>query len=230
MKNQCSDCSRYLSELFGTAILILVGVGSAVISGKLIGAVGIAFAFGLTLMLLAYSLGPVSGCHINPAVTLGMLFTGKIGLKDSIFYIISQLVGGVAGGYLVYLIATGKADFSLTQGFASNGFMDHSPEKYSILSCGLVEMLITAILIFVVLSTTTAGFAKGFGGLAVGGTLTAIHFVSIPVSNTSANIARSLGSAFFEGGWAIEQLWLFAIAHVLAAILAVIMYKIIYCE
>jgi aquaporin Z len=222
--------SRYISEFIGTAILVFMGVGSAVIAGKLIGNMGIAFSFGLTLMFLIYALGPVSGCHVNPAVSLGMFFSGKQELKDTIAYIIFQLLGGILGAYMVYWIATGKGDFNLAQGFAVTGFMEHSPERYSLFSGSLVEIFTTAILVFVVLATTSGRFALGHAGLAIGATLAAIHFVSLPVTNTSANIARSLGTAFLVGGWAISQLWMFAVAHIIAAVIAVAFYKIIYCE
>lgn len=229
MTSKCGAFSRYLSEFVGTAILVFVSICSAVIAGKAIGIMGIAFTFGLTLMFLAYAIGPVSGCHVNPAVSLGMLFAGKMNFKDTVAYIICQFLGGILGGYMVYWIAMGKGDFSLAHGFAANGFADHSPEQYSLYAGCLVEVFMTAILVFVVLTTTSARFAAGFGGLAVGGTLTAIHLASIPVTNTSVNLARSLGTAIFAGQWAIDQLVWFAGAHIIAALVAVVLHKLIYC-
>ncbi len=229
MKSHCGSFSRYLSEFLGTAILVFVSICSAVIAGKSIGNMGIAFTFGLTLMFLIYTLGPISGCHVNPAVSLGMFFSGKQSFRDTFAYIIFQLLGGILGGYMVYWIAMGKGDFSLAQGFAANGFMDQSPGQYSLYAGCLVEIFMTAILVFVVLATTSSRFAQGFAGLAVGSTLTAIHLASIPVTNTSVNLARSLGTALFAGHTALEQLIWFAGCHGVAVLVAVILHKLIYC-
>lgn len=228
--SSCATSSRYFVEFIGTTILVLMGIGSAVLAGKTIGILGIGLAFGLTLMALVYAIGPISGCHVNPAVSLAMFFNGELSLKDTLFYIIAQLMGGIVGAYLVYLLATGKADFSIANGFAANGFAEHSPEKYSLYSVGLVEVLMTTILLLVVLASGYGSFTPGFAGIAIGGTLVAIHLVSLNVSNTSVNFARSLGSAVIAGDWAIHQLWLFASAHVIAAVLAVILFKMMFCR
>ncbi len=221
----CNSISRYFSEFFGTAILVMMGVGSAVMAGPAIGALGIGLSFGLTLMFLVYMIGPKSGCHINPAVTLMMFFTGHTKFMDAIFYIIAQLAGGIAGGYVVYMIATGKADFSLTAGFASNGFAEHSPAGYSMHAVMLVEFVMTSMLLLAVASTLNKDFPAGFAGLVIGLVLVAIHLVSVPVSNTSVNVARSLASAYFEGGWALQQLWVFAAAQAAAAIFVAAIHK-----
>lgn len=227
MTSHCGSCSRYLSEFFGTAILVFVSICSAVIAGKSIGHMGIAFTFGLTLMFLVYALGPVSGCHVNPAVSIGMFFSGKQSLKDTLAYIVFQLLGGILGGYMVHWIVMGKGiDLSL----AATGFMDHSPEHYSLYAGCLMEVFMTGILVFVVLATTSGRFASGFAGLAIGGALTAIHLASLPVTNTSVNLARSLGTAIFAGHWAMEQLMWFAAAHIIAALVAVVLYRILYCN
>ena len=221
----CNTMSRYFAEFLGTGILVMMGVGSAVLAGSSIGALGIGLAFGLTLMLLIYMIGGKSGCHINPAVTLMMFFTGHIKLVDALFYIIVQLAGGIAGAYVVYMVATGKAEFSLAAGFASNGFAEHSPAGYSMHAVMLVEFLMTSMLLMAVSATTNQNFPAGLSGLVVGLVLVAIHLVSVPVSNTSVNVARSLGSAFIEGGWAMQQLWVFAAAQAAAAIFVAALHK-----
>lgn len=228
--SSCSMLSKYFAEFMGTAILVLMGVGSAVIAGKTIGILGIGLSFGLTLMVLVYALGPVSGCHINPAVTLAMLFSGKTSFKDAFFYIISQLLGGLFGAYLVYLVAMGKADFNLASGFAANGFAEYSPEKYSMHAVAIVEMLMTTVLVLVVFAVGHSDFPKAAAGLAVGGTLIATHMVSVPVSNTSVNFARSLGSAYFSGDWAMHQLWVFGAAQFVAAVVAPVLHRLMFCH
>ncbi|AIK96964.1 hypothetical protein ID47_09845 [Candidatus Paracaedibacter acanthamoebae] len=214
-----------MSEFLGTGILVLMGVGSAVIADGSIGALGIGLAFGLTLMFLVYAIGPKSGCHINPAVTLTMLFTGHIKLVDAFLYMVMQLLGGIAGAYIVYLIATGKADFNMVVGFASNGFANHSPGGYSMEAVMLTEFLMTSILLMAIVSTVRPGFPLGSSGLVIGLVLAAIHLVSVPISNTSVNFARSLGTAVIEKGWAMEQLWVFAVAQAAAAIFVGAMYR-----
>jgi aquaporin Z len=223
--HSCGSLTRYFSEFFGTAILVIMGVGSAVMAGPSIGALGIGLTFGLTLMFLIYMIGSKSGCHINPAVTLMMFLTGHTKFIDAVFYIIAQLAGGIAGGYVVYLIATGKADFSLTAGFASNGFAEHSPAGYSMHAVMLAEFAMTSMLLMAVSSTLNKDFPIGFSGLVVGLVLVAIHLVSVPVSNTSVNVARSLGSAFIEGGWAMQQLWVFAASQAAAALFVAALHK-----
>lgn len=229
MQHMCGSCTRYTAEMFGTMVLVLMGVGSAVLAGSAIGTLGISLAFGLTLLVLAYAIGPVSGCHVNPAVSIGMLFLGKLDFKDTIFYIIAQLIGAIIGAYLVYYIASGKMDHTVITSLATNGYDDHSPNKYSMLAVGVTETVMTALLLIVVFATTTEKFAAGFGGIAVGVTLVVIHLFSIPVSNASVNFARSLGPAVVEQGIALQQLWLFAAVQLVAVVIAVVLYKIIYC-
>lgn len=230
MQHTCGSCTRYIAELFGTMVLVLMGVGSAVLAGSAIGHLGISLTFGLALLVLAYAIGPVSGCHVNPAVSIGMLFLGKLNFRDTIFYIVAQLIGAVIGAYLVYYIASGKLDQTVITSLASNGYDDHSPSKYGMLAVGVTEAIMTALLLIVVFSTTSHRFAAGFGGIAVGITLVIIHLVSIPVSNTSVNFARSFGPAIVEQGIALHQLWLFAASQLIAVVIAVVLYKLIYCE
>lgn len=211
---------KYIAEIFGTLCLVLFGCGSAVLAGSHIGIVGISLTFGLTLLSLAYLLGPISGCHLNPAVTLALAFSKKINNKEVLPYIIAQIVGGIIGAYILLHIAEGKAGFSITHGFACNGFDHHSPEGYSMISCLITEVLMTLVLLMAVLATTKKNFPSGFTGIVVGLTLTSIHLVSIPVTNTSVNLARSIGVAVMHGGWALEQLWLFALAQLIAVALA----------
>ena len=200
------------------------------LAGGDIGFVGVAFAFGSALLVLAYCLGPISGCHLNPAVTLCLALTRKFPSANVVGYIASQCLGAILGGFIIYMIATGKAGFDVHQGFALNGFGEYSPRGYSMMACLITEVVMTALLLFVVLSTTHASFPAQFTGIAVGFALTAIHLVSIPVTNTSVNFARSLGVALFHGGWALEQLWLFAVAQVIAVFLAMGMHCISCCK
>lgn len=222
--------TRYLAEFIGTCLLVLMGCGCAVFAGLDVGFVGVSLSFGIALLFLAYCFGPISGCHLNPAVTLCLAFSKKISFSDIPGYIIAQCLGAILGGFVIYLIASGKAGFDIQHGFALNGFAEHSPKGYSMVSCLLTETVMTAVLLFVILSTTHKSFPSHFTGITVGLTLTAIHLVSIPVTNTSVNIARSLGTAFFHGGWALEQLWLFAVAHILAIVLAIIVHSCTYCK
>jgi aquaporin Z len=213
--------NKYLAESLGTCVLVLIGCGSAVLAGGHIGFVGVALSFGLTLLFLAYWLGPISGCHLNPAVTLSLAFSKKITMCEIMPYIIAQITGGILGGFILWQIAQGNAGFSLAAGFACNGFGEHSPGDYSMISCLITEVIMTTILLLVVLSTTRKNFPVDAIGLCVGATLVVIHLVSIPVTNTSVNLARSIGVAAIHGGWALEQLWLFAAAQFIAVILAV---------
>lgn len=209
---------RYFIEFCGSAVLITMGLGSAVIAGDTIGALGIGLAFGLTVMFLIYTIGSQSECHINPGVTLVMFLSGKVSFADALFYIIMQLLGGMVGGYIVYLVAVGKAGFDLSLGFEANGFGVHSPDGYSMYSVMLAEFLMTSVLLMAVFSTLQPGFPAGFSGLFIGLVLMTVHLVSLPISNTSVNFARSVGAAFVERGWALEQLWLFAVTQVGAAV------------
>jgi aquaporin Z len=230
MQSNCPKCiHKFLAEFIGTMFLIIVGCGSAIFAGTQIGWLGVALAFGLTLTVLIYSLGPISGGHFNPAVTLGLTLANKFSVKNSIPYIIFQCLGAILGGFILYHIAIGKAGFDINQGFALNGFGEHSPQEYSMISCLITEVIVTGLLVFVVLCSTKEWFITKFTGLVVGFSLAALHLVSIPITNASINFARSLGVAVIHGGWAIEQLWLFGIAHVIAVILAVVLHKITTC-
>jgi len=224
-----SSFSKYFAEMIGTLMLVLVGGGTFVLAGNEVGALGIALAFGLTLMVLTYALGPVSGCHVNPAVTIGLALRKRFESKLIIPYVFFQLVGGVIGGYILYIIALGHADFN-AEIFAANGFGEHSPHHYSLIACAITEALFTALLVFVTLSTISAGFAKGFGGLAIGITFVIIYMFALPVTNGGANFARSLGVAAFAEKWAIQQLGLFALTSILGAILGAFIHSLIYAD
>lgn len=219
--------NKYIAEILGTCLLVLMGCGSAVLAGSQIGLLGIALTFGFSLLFLAYWLGPISGCHLNPAVTLTLAFSKKTPMGEVVPYIISQIIGGILGGFILLQIAQGNAEFSLTSGFACNGFAEHSPGKYSMVSCLITEATMTFVLLMVVLATTKKEFSASATGLCVGITLAAIHLVSIPVTNTSVNLARSIGVAALHGGWALEQLWLFAVAHLIAVVLAIVVSKLL---
>lgn len=222
-----SSFSKYFAEMIGTLLLVLVGAGSAVLAGNEIGVLGVALAFGLTLMSLTYALGPVSGCHVNPAVTIGLALRKRFDTKLIIPYVFFQLVGGIIGGYILYIIASGHTGF-ISDAFAANGFGDHSPNHYSLVACGIAEATLTALLVFVTLSTISSGFAKGFGGIAIGVTFVIIYLLSIPVTNGSANFARSLGVAAFADKWAIQQLGLFAFTSIAGAMLGAFLHYLIY--
>ncbi len=224
-----STFSKYFAEMIGTLMLVLIGCGSAVLAGQEIGVLGVAFAFGLTLMALTYALGPVSGCHINPAITIGLALRKRFDAKMVIPYVFFQLVGGIIGGYILYIIAAGHTGF-LAEGFAANGYGEHSPNQYSLLACAITEATITALLVFVVLSTISSGFAKGFGGIAIGITFVIIYLFAIPVTNGSANFARSLASAAFADTWALQQLSLFALTNILGAVLGASLHYLIYAD
>ncbi len=218
---------KYLAEGLGTCLLVLFGCGSAVLAGPHIGLVGVALAFGFTLLLLTYWLGPISGCHINPAVTLTLAFTKKFPMRDVAPYIAAQLVGGIIGGYLLLHIAQGHAHFSLDAGFACNGFGEHSPGGYSEFSGLITEAITTTVLLLAVLATTRKKFPTDINGIFLGITFASIYLVSMPVTNASSNIARSLGVAVIHGGWAMHQLWLFAVAQLIAVVLAIVLFKVL---
>lgn len=221
-----NSTKRYFTEFFGTYILVLLGCGSAILAGPDIGTIGVAFAFGLTLTFLIYSLGPVSGCHLNPAVSIAMVISGKLQFSQLPGYILGQLAGAAAAGFTLLTIAKGYAGFSLEAGFALNGYGDHSPDNYTLIPSIIVEAISVAILIYVLLATTKKNFASGFAGLVAGVTLTVLHLFAIPVTNASLNIARSFGVAVVHKGWALEQLWVFAVAHILAIVIALVFYRI----
>lgn len=222
--------SRYFAELMGTLLLVLCIGGSVVLAGPEVGALGIALTAGLTLMALVYALGSVSGAHLNPAVTIGFVATGKLDQSEAVPYIVMQLLGGILGAGALYFIATGKAGFNINEGFALNGFGAYSPDGFNMISCGVTEALFTGLLVFVALATTNKGFDKAAAGWALGGTLLVIHLVTLPVTGTSVNFARSLGTAVFAGGEALKQLWLFAAAQFIGAFAGMTCYRQVFGE
>jgi aquaporin Z len=214
---------RAAAEFFGTFWLVFGGCGSAVIAAAFpqlgIGFVGVALAFGLTLLTMAFAIGHISGCHLNPAVSIGLYVGKRFAARDLLPYIIAQVAGGIAASGVLYLIASGKAGFSLAGGFASNGYGAHSPGGYSLPACFIAEVVLTAFFLLVILGSTDERAPKGFAPIAIGLCLTLIHLISIPITNTSVNPARSTGPALFVGGWATSQLWLFWVAPILGAII-----------
>jgi len=210
--------NRLMAEFFGTLWLVLGGCGCAVLAVG-IGQVGVSLAFGLTVLTMAYAIGPVSGCHLNPAVTLGLATAGRFTWDELVPYWLAQLLGAVAGAALLYLIASGRPDF-IPGTFACNGYELHSPNHYGLLAALVTEVVMTFFFLFVILGATSRKAPQGFGPLAIGLCLTLIHLISIPVTNTSVNPARSTGPALFVGGWALKQLWLFWVAPLLGAFLA----------
>src|SRR5450755_982515 len=220
---------EYLAELVGTFVLVFGGVGSAVLAGGKIGFVGVSFAFGLSLLAMVYTIGPISGCHINPAVTIGLLLHRKIAVRKASGYIAAQIAGSIIASFLILLIARGAPsgyDASVA-GLGANGFGEHSPGGYSMLSAFITEVVLTMFLVLTVLGSTDNKAPVGFAGVAIGLVLTLIHLVGIPITNTSVNPARSIGPALFVGGWAINQLWLFIVAPVVGAIVAAGVFSII---
>lgn len=219
---------KLVAEFIGTLWLVLGGCGSAVLAAAYpelgIGFAGVALAFGLTVVTMAYAIGHISGCHINPAVTIGLWAGGRMKGKELLPYIIAQVLGGIAGAAILYVIASGKPGFELGS-FAANGYGQHSPGGYSMLSGLVSEVVMTFIFLIVILGATHPKAPKAFAGLAIGLSLTLIHLISIPVTNTSVNPARSISQALFVGDWALGQLWLFIVAPVIGAILAGLVYK-----
>ena len=217
---------KYSAELIGTLVLVLMGCGSAVIAGKFIGFAGISAAFGLSVLVMVYTIGNISGCHINPAITIAMLVAQKIKGKDAIFYIIAQCIGAIMGAGILWAIASGLPDFSLAKtGLGQNGFGMHSPAGYSLAACFIAEVVLTAIFLLVIFGSTHKNAPKGFAGVSIGLSLMLIHLVGIPITGTSVNPARSLGPAVFVGGDALSQLWLFIVAPIIGAIIAAIIWR-----
>jgi len=214
---------RASAEFFGTFWLVFGGCGSAVLAAAFpqlgIGFVGVALAFGLTVLTMAYAIGHISGCHLNPAVSVGLVVGKRFPAGELLPYIIAQVAGAIVASGVLYLIASGRPDFSLAGGFASNGYAAHSPGGYSLVACFIAEVVLTAFFLLVILGATDQRAPKGFAPIAIGLCLTLIHLISIPVTNTSVNPARSTGPALFVGGWAISQLWLFWVAPILGAII-----------
>jgi aquaporin Z len=219
------------AEFFGTFWLVLGGCGSAVLAAGFpelgIGFVGVSLAFGLTVLTMAYAVGHVSGAHFNPAVTVGLAAAGRIGWNTVPGYIVAQVLGGVAAALVLYLIVSGKADFAGVGGFASNGFGEHSPGKFSMISALITEVVLTAMFLVVILGVTHKNAPAGFAPLAIGLALTLIHLISIPVTNTSVNPARSTAVALFAEPWALQQLWLFWVAPVVGGIIGALVHKAI---
>src|SRR4051812_18410681 len=210
----------FAAEAIGTAVLMLIGPGSAIIASDKIGVYGVAFAFGLALLGMAYTIGHVSGCHINPAVTLGFVLGRKITVVQAAYYWVAQFIGATVGGFVIYIICE-RGDLDTTGVFAANGWGTKIGSPYGVGSAVAVEVVFTALLIFVVLSTTTVGYPTGFGGMAAGLTLTMIHLATIPVDNTSVNPARSFGTAIFAGTDALSQLWVFLVFPMVGAVVGV---------
>jgi aquaporin Z len=222
---------KYIAESFGTFWLVLGGCGSAVLAASFpnlgIGLLGVSLAFGLTVLTMAFAIGHISGCHLNPAVSIGLWAGGRFPAKQLLPYIIAQVVGAIIAGGVLFIIASGKAGFDLAGGFASNGFGDHSPGGYSLTAALVIEIVMTMMFLLVILGATDKRAPKGFAPIAIGLCLTLIHLISIPVTNTSVNPARSTGVALFVGDWATAQLWLFWLAPIVGAVLGAAFYRLI---
>ncbi|UDY81863.1 aquaporin Z [Vibrio diabolicus] len=222
--------NKYLAEAFGTFWLVLGGCGSAVLAAGFpdvgIGLLGVALAFGLTVLTMAFAIGHISGCHLNPAVTVGLWAGGRFETKDVAPYIIAQVIGGLIAGGILYVIATGQAGFDVVgSGFAANGYGEHSPGQYSMLAALVSEVIMTMMFLIVIMGATDKRAPQGFAPIAIGLCLTLIHLISIPVTNTSVNPARSTAVAIYVGDWAVSQLWLFWVAPILGGVLGAVIYK-----
>lgn len=229
-----SLAKRSVAELLGTFWLVFGGCGSAVLAAAFpdlgIGFAGVALAFGLTVLTMAFAIGHVSGCHLNPAVTFGLVAGKRFPASELIPYVIAQVVGAIAAAAVLYVIATGKASFDVSAGFAANGYGEHSPGGYGLGSCFVAELVLTFFFLLVILGSTDKRAPQGLAPVAIGLCLTLIHLVGIPVTNTSVNPARSTGPALFVGGWAIAQLWLFWVAPILGAIVAGLFHRAVFSE
>jgi len=223
---------RSLAESFGTFWLVFGGCGSAVFAAAYptlgIGFAGVALAFGLTVLTMAFAIGHISGCHLNPAVTAGLVAGRRFPAGEAIPYIVAQVVGAIAAAGVLFVIASGKAGFSLAGGFASNGYADHSPGGYSLVACLVAEVVLTAFFLIVIMGSTDTRAPKGLAPIAIGLCLTLIHLISIPITNTSVNPARSTGQALFVQGWAIGQLWLFWVAPLLGGVIGGLIYRVLF--
>lgn len=222
--------NKYLAEAFGTFWLVLGGCGSAVLAAGFpevgIGLLGVALAFGLTVLTMAFAIGHISGCHLNPAVTIGLWAGGRFENKEVLPYIIAQVIGGIIAGGALYVIASGQIGFDIVaSGFAANGYGEHSPGQYSMLAALVTEIVMTMMFLIVIMGATDKRAPEGFGPIAIGLCLTLIHLISIPVTNTSVNPARSTAVAIYLGDWAISQLWLFWIAPIIGGVVGAIIYK-----
>ncbi|ELX7502636.1 aquaporin Z [Vibrio fluvialis] len=227
--------NKYIAEMFGTFWLVLGGCGSAVLAAGFpdvgIGLLGVALAFGLTVLTMAFAIGHISGCHLNPAVTVGLWVGGRFSAKDVIPYIVFQVIGGVIAAAILYVIASGQASFDVAaSGFAANGFGDHSPGGYSLTAALVSEVVMTAMFLLVIMGATDNRAPQGFAPIAIGLCLTLIHLISVPVTNTSVNPARSTAVALFVGDWAISQLWLFWLAPIVGGALGALIYRSLLAE
>ena len=223
---------KYFAEFFGTFWLVFGGCGSAVLAAAYpelgIGFTGVSLAFGLTVLTMAYAVGHISGGHFNPAVSVGLFIGGRFNGKDLLPYIVSQVIGAIAAAGVLYLIASGKTGFdAVASGFASNGFSEHSPNGYDMMAALLIEFVLTAFFLIIIMGSTDKLAPAGFAPIAIGLGLTLIHLISIPVTNTSVNPARSTGVALFQGGWAVEQLWLFWLAPIVGAAVGAAIYRFV---
>jgi len=228
--------NKLIAEFFGTFWLVFGGCGSAVLAAKFISIegttpinlgislVGVSLAFGLTVLTMAFAIGHISGCHLNPAVSVGLCVGGRFSKAELVPYIVAQLVGAIAGAAVLWLIASGQAGFTTAGGFAANGYDAHSPGKYSLMACFVAEVVLTFFFLMIILGATDKRAPQGFAPIAIGFGLTLIHLIGIPVTNLSVNPARSMGPALFVGGWALQQLWLFWLAPILGAVLAGMIY------
>jgi|SRR5450432_3635100 aquaporin Z len=234
-----SITKRAGAEFIGTFWLVFGGCGSAVLAAAFpsgspahlgIGFLGVAFAFGLTVLTMAYAIGHISGCHLNPAVSVGLVVGKRFPVKELPAYVIAQVLGGIAGAAVLFVIASGRAGFEVSGGFASNGYGEHSPGGYSMMACLLAEVVLTFMFLMIILGATDRRAPQGFAPIPIGLGLTLIHLIGIPVTNLSVNPARSTGPAIFVGGWAVEQLWLFWLAPIVGAALAGIVYPLIASE
>ncbi|HWF91715.1 MAG TPA: aquaporin Z [Terriglobales bacterium] len=225
---------RSLAEFFGTFWLVFGGCGSAVFAaafpGLGIGFLGVALAFGLTLLTMAFAIGHISGCHLNPAVTAGLIAGKRFPLSEFFPYVIAQVLGAAAAASVLYVIASGKAGFDLANGFASNGYGAHSVGQYSLLACFVAEIVLTMFFLLIIMGSTDTRAPKGFAPIAIGLGLTLIHLIGIPITNTSVNPARSTGPALFVGGWATHQLWLFWVAPIIGGIIGGVIYRGLFAE
>jgi aquaporin Z len=222
---------KYVAEFIGTFWLVLGGCGSAVLAAAFpdvgIGLLGVSFAFGLTVLTMAFAIGHISGCHLNPAVSVGLWAGGRFPANQLLPYIVAQVIGAVAAGGVLYLIASGQTGFDVAAGFASNGYGEHSPGGYSMLAALITEVIMTMMFLFIILGATDDRAPKGFAPISIGLGLTLIHLISIPVTNTSVNPARSTGVALFVGDWAVSQLWLFWVAPIVGGVLGALIYRFV---
>jgi len=219
---------KYLAEFIGTFVLVFMGCGSAVLAGKYIGFVGISFAFGLSVLVMVYAIGGISGCHINPAISISMLASGKMKLEDTVIYVIVQCMGAVVAAMVLYAVALGNPGYSLAvNGLGQNGYDQASPGGFSMISGFIAEVILTFIFLLVIYGSTSDRASKGFAGLSIGLSLVLIHLVGIPITGTSVNPARSLGPAVVVGGIALSQLWLFWVAPVVGGLIAALVWRLL---